>query len=134
MKLIKQVTMTMIALVTMMMVTGCNTMQAENALKAYELFQAQPHEVENLLFEGTNLTWTVTGATRIRIATAAAPRHALPQNPTVAQTAIKGTVEVAKFAVGGAVLGSAFDATKRNPIIVPPAEPIIIEPSFFPAP
>ena len=115
--------------------TGCSTrsVNSDNALAAYAMFQSQPHEVRNVSLKGTNMTITITGASELIVASAAAPRHALPQEPTVATTAINALSDIVKFGAGAWVLGKGFDTAGRGPTVVNQPEPIIVQPSYAPA-
>ena len=113
---------------------GCRSGDAvalsNNRLAAYGMFQGQQREVENFLIEAPEGgTISITGVARMRVATEAKPLRAMPENPTTAQTVVKEAANILKTGVqwvGGAyVLGEAFGAAKKEPIVVEQPEPII---------
>ena len=115
--------------------TGCSTrsVNSDNALAAYAMFQSQPHEVRNVSLKGTNMTITITGASELIVASAAAPRHALPTNPTTGEVLIKELAGLGKFGFGAWAVGKGFDKAGRGPTVVNQPEPIIVQPSYAPA-
>lgn len=117
--------------------TGCQSGSAvqmsNNRLAAYKTFQGQEREIQNFYMKAPKGgTISITGVEEFRVATEASPLHALPSNPTVAQTAIKEAAGVVKsgvqFAAGAYVLDKAFGAAKKEPIVVEQPEPIFVEP------
>ena len=113
---------------------GCRSGDAvalsNNRLAAYQQFQNQKREIENFYIKAApGQTISITGVSEMRVATEATPLHALPNNPTVAQTLIKEGAGVVKagvqFAAGAYVLDKAFGAAKKEPIVVEQPEPII---------
>lgn len=122
---------------------GCRSGDAvalsNNRLAAYQKFQDQKREIENFYIKAEKgQTITITGVSEMRVATEATPLHALPSNPTVAQTLIKEGAGVLKsgvqFAAGAYVLDKAFGASKKDPIVVEQPEPIMIEPHIVEIP
>ena len=113
---------------------GCRSGDAvalsNNRLAAYKQFQGQQRSMKLLsLKTGTNGSITITGDVTLEIEGELDPLHALPSNPTVAQTLIKEGAGVVKagvqFAAGAYVLDKAFGAAKKEPIVVEQPEPVI---------
>ena len=96
----------MVAILSVVLLSGCMSQRAlDNALEAYKTYQSQPHEVELLSIEaaeGKELSFSVTGAKSVRLATAAVPRQILPRNPTEMEVAgdIVKDVAIAAGAIG----------------------------------
>ena len=122
---------------------GCHSGDAvamsNNRLAAYKQFQGQQRSMKLLsLKTGTNGSITIKGDVTLEIEGELDPLHALPSNPTVAQTLIKEGAGVVKagvqFAAGAYVLDKAFGAAKKEPIVVEQPEPIMIEPHVIEIP
>ncbi len=122
--------------------TGCTTVYHGDAppnrhqarLAAHQATLAQPRSIDTITMRGTNLTWTIRGATEVTFAQAVPPMPGLERDPTLAETitGVLGTI------APWAALGYISRATRpQRPTVVeqPPAqliEPVIVEPVFAP--
>lgn len=81
----KRLTLTALAATAMILASGCNTVNKENIEAGAgwaEKYYNQPTVAEILHVEGTNLTLTVSGATKFVLSTPVPPKSIIPRDPT----------------------------------------------------
>ncbi len=110
--------------------TGCATSNgakvAEETRRAYESFVNQPRTYEALAIDGTNLTFTITGATRIAMTAPHTPLSAIPQDPDTAMRLVDALKNTVLGGLGIYTLGRIATQEAPAPVIVEQPKPIII--------
>ena len=113
---------------------GCATANgvktAEQARKAYESFIGQRRTYEAFAIEGSNVTFSITGANRIVMQAPHEPLHAMPQDPDTAMRlfdAAKNTI------LGGLGIYTMGKIATQGPTIVQQPDPVIVSPEVVQA-
>ena len=112
---------------------GCATKNgveiAKSAERAYGVFQAQPRTYTAVLFEGTNMTITVSGVTKWSMEAPLNPLQAMPKDP---DTAMRLTDKIGNTIMGVAGIGALTYSATRPPTIVQQPEALVVRPEIVP--
>ena len=93
----------------LLMCGGCATTANDVALAQVAANQAtayynQPNNTETMILEGSNVTWTITGASRIVMSTPVPSKSVYPRDASTLSVLLEGATDIAKTATYG-ILG-----------------------------
>ena len=114
--------------------SGCATQNgvklAHEARLAYEAFQKQPRDFQPLAIHGSNLTFSITGATSIVMSAPLNPLEAMPRDPD----ALGRIADAAKNTVLGAAGIYTLGKVATTPTVVNQPAPTIVRPEVVQVP
>lgn len=121
----KCVIVTVMSVCSIFILTGCGTTKQIDVNRGYEALLNQERS-----FKSYEITGPVSVGEGGKIVGYAPlnPIKALPQNPDTVGKIVDGVLKAGAIAATASVMGDAFDAAKKDPVIVDPPEPIILEP------
>ena len=125
----KTPTLALIAVLPFM--AGCATQNtvktAEQARMAYEAFIAQERAYDALTFRGSNVAFTITGATEITMRAPHEPLHAMPQDP---DTAMRLFDSAKNTILGGLGIWTLGKVATDDPTVIQQPAPLVVRPEI----
>ncbi|MFH0878563.1 MAG: hypothetical protein V2A34_02510 [Lentisphaerota bacterium] len=128
----RSITLAMLAVLAVFSLVGCTTKNAVDVAKcaerAYGVFQAQPRTYTAVLFEGTNMTITISNINKWQMEAPLNPLAAMPQDP---DTAMRLADKIGNTVLGVAgIAGLTYSATRPATIVSQP-EPLVVRPEVI---
>ena len=110
---------------------GCATQNsvkaAEQARIAYEAFIAQERAYDALTIRGSNVAFTIAGATEITMKAPHEPLHAMPQDP---DTAMRLFDSAKNTILGGLGIWTLGKVATDDPTVIQQPAPLIVRPEI----
>ena len=122
---------TIVLLAALPLLAGCATPNsakvAEQARTAYEAFIGQERAYDALTIRGSNVAFTITGATEITMKAPHEPLHAMPQDP---DTAMRLFDSAKNTILGGLGIWTLGQVASQEPTVIQQPAPLVVRPEI----